>query len=153
MSEMVKYEPWVDDTINVFIDEIRKRFLRPEGVDAPVLDFMKWASYYTMDAASEVVYGERTGFLEQGKDVGNMLASSHQMMRPWLWVANPLLTRHSCAKIATEGADATTGQIDHEEPNLYVVKQTRLDQVGSKSISHYHATTILREARPLERPP
>ena len=118
---MVKYEPWVDDTINVFIDEMRKRFLRSDAVDPPVLDFMRWGSYYTMDAASEVVYGERTGFLEQGKDVGNILASSRQMMRPWLWVGNPLATRSSCAKTSTEGADATTGQVDHEKSNLSVV--------------------------------
>lgn len=127
MSEMIKYEPWVDDTINVFIDEIRKRFVSPDAVDPPVLDFIQWASYYTMDAASEVVYGERTGFLEQGKDVNNILTSSRQMMKPWLWVGNPLPRRSQCAKTSTEVADATAGQIDHEESNLYVVRQAGLD--------------------------
>ena len=90
MSEMIKYEPWVDDTINVFIDEIRKRFLSLDTVEPPVLDFMQWGSYYTVDAASEVVYGERTGFLEQGRDVNDIPSSSRQMMRPWLWVGTPL---------------------------------------------------------------
>jgi cytochrome P450 len=34
MTQMVKYEPWVNDNIVLFIEELRKRFIAKEGLGA-----------------------------------------------------------------------------------------------------------------------
>jgi hypothetical protein len=34
MSQIVKYEPWVDDNITLFIEQLRKRFVEKQGPGA-----------------------------------------------------------------------------------------------------------------------
>jgi hypothetical protein len=45
------------------------------------------ATYFSLDAIHEIVFGERAGFIEEGRDVNNVIFGVHQMMAPVLLVS------------------------------------------------------------------
>ncbi|KAH7153461.1 cytochrome P450 [Dactylonectria macrodidyma] len=65
MSALVQYEPFVDNTTKLFLDQTEKIFVgKPEGCD-----FTTWLQYYAFDVIGEITYSKRHGFLEKNEDV------------------------------------------------------------------------------------
>lgn len=73
MSSLVQYEPYVDDTIDVFFEQLDKRFAGKPGPDG-VIHLPTWLQYYAFDTIGELTYSSRHGFLESGKDVDGIIA-------------------------------------------------------------------------------
>ena len=100
MTSMVSYEPMVDTTIECFFDQLDKRFVRT-GQVCP-LDL--WLQMFAFDVIGSITFSKRLGFLEQGRDIDNIIENSWQYFRlaavrtqmPWLdyiWTKNPLVQR------------------------------------------------------------
>ncbi|KAL8861116.1 MAG: hypothetical protein Q9178_002330 [Gyalolechia marmorata] len=100
MTSMVSYEPMVDTTIDCFFDQLDQRFVQT-GQVCP-LDL--WLQMFAFDVIGSITFSKRLGFLEQGRDIDNIIENSWQYFRlaavrtqmPWLdylWMKNPLLQR------------------------------------------------------------
>ena len=87
VTQMVKYEPWVDDNIQIFIQQLRKRFVTKQGPGA-TMNLMDWAAYLSLDLLHEITFGERAGFMEEGRDVNGVIAGVHKMMSGALYVSD-----------------------------------------------------------------
>lgn len=65
MSALVQYEPFVDNTTKLFLDQTEKLFAgNPDGCD-----FTQWLQFYAFDVIGEITYSKRHGFVEKNEDV------------------------------------------------------------------------------------
>ncbi|RSL84184.1 hypothetical protein CEP52_016503 [Fusarium oligoseptatum] len=65
MSALVQYEPFVDNTTKLFLNQTEKLFAgKPEGCD-----FTQWLQFYAFDVIGEITYSKRHGFIEKNEDV------------------------------------------------------------------------------------
>lgn len=69
MTNILAYEPLVDATICVFIDQLQKRF----ALTGKPCDLSDWLQYYAFDVIGAVTFSTRIGFLEQGRDIDNAI--------------------------------------------------------------------------------
>ncbi|KAL8709010.1 MAG: hypothetical protein Q9220_006219 [cf. Caloplaca sp. 1 TL-2023] len=74
MSSVVQYEPFVDKTVEVFLEQIDRRFADKEGPDG-IVDLPQWMRAYAFDVIGELTYSERHGFLDSGGDVHEIVSS------------------------------------------------------------------------------
>ena len=79
MTALVKYESYVDDTVDVFLKEIDRRFCANLGEEG-LIDFPKWLQFYAFDVIGELTYGKRHGFLEKGEDIDGIIEDSHKFL-------------------------------------------------------------------------
>ncbi|TGJ84436.1 hypothetical protein E0Z10_g4321 [Xylaria hypoxylon] len=105
MSNLVSFEPLVDRTIEVFRQELDRRFVH-SGEDC---DFGAWLQYFAFDVIGEITFSKRLGFLEEGHDVEGIIESIWYWFEyvavigqiPWLdslWVKNTVVSRLQPAK-------------------------------------------------------
>ncbi|KAI0009218.1 cytochrome P450 [Xylariaceae sp. FL0662B] len=102
MSSLVQYEPFVDNTTKLFLEQTKRLYVaNPEGCD-----FTRWLQFYAFDVIGEITYSKRHGFLEKNEDIdgivrylGNLflyVAPIGQI--PWLdrlFLKNPLYLKLS----------------------------------------------------------
>lgn len=86
MSQMIKYEPCVDENISLLIEQLRKRFVSGRGLGA-VMDVMNWATYWSLEVIYDLTFGERIGYVEQGKDVNNLILGVRKTVAWHLYVS------------------------------------------------------------------
>ena len=124
MSHIVKYESGMDDTINVFIDQLHARFVTvaPPGRS---FDAMTWFTFFSLDVVTQMAFGARYGFLEQGIDVDSYVGTMHMIETLWLYVRF-LSGDHFALTICKVHADVIPGQIDSEEPDPALVQSAWL---------------------------
>ena len=79
MTALVKYEPHVDNTIDVFLRKLDEKFCEKPG-NAGRIDLPTWLQYYVFDVLGELTYGQRHGFLDNGEDLGNITHDSHTFL-------------------------------------------------------------------------
>ncbi|KAI0149828.1 cytochrome P450 [Hypoxylon sp. NC0597] len=105
MSNLVSFEPLVDRTIEVFCQELDRRFVLP----GKACDLGAWLQYFAFDVVGEITFSKRLGFLEEGRDVEGIMASIWHWFEyvaivgqmPWLdslWVKNTFVSRLRPAK-------------------------------------------------------
>ncbi|KAF7183368.1 hypothetical protein CNMCM7691_003567 [Aspergillus felis] len=123
MSNLVSFEPFVDQTIHCFFDQLDSRFAnhgRP-------LDFGMWLQMFAFDVIGEITFSQRLGFLEKGEDIDNIMGDIWKYFQyvapvgqmPWideLWVKNPWISRMRKASWSAMGDFAVTRQ--NERMNL-----------------------------------
>lgn len=80
MSALVQYEPFVDSTTKLFLDQTEQLFVKP----ARACDFTTWLQFYAFDVIGEITYGKRHGFLEKNEDVEGIVS---YLARLFLYVA------------------------------------------------------------------
>ncbi|KAJ5331864.1 hypothetical protein N7476_001647 [Penicillium atrosanguineum] len=69
MSALVQYEPFVDNTTKLFLEQTKKLFVdNPEGCD-----FTQWLQFYAFDVIGEITYSKRHGFIEKNEDVDGIV--------------------------------------------------------------------------------
>ncbi|RAL03462.1 cytochrome P450 [Aspergillus ibericus CBS 121593] len=70
MSAMVSYEPYVNDCI-------RRFFVQLDSLSntSSTMDLGHWLQCFAFDTISDITYGERFGFLDQGEDINNLMAN------------------------------------------------------------------------------
>lgn len=65
MSSLVNYEPLVDSTTDVFIEQTQKRFLE----SGKTCDFAQWLQFFAFDVIGDLTWSKRLGFVEKNEDV------------------------------------------------------------------------------------
>jgi hypothetical protein len=70
MSALVQYEPFVDNTTKLFLEQTEKLFAKR----ADVCDFTQWLQFYAFDVIGEITYSKRHGFIEKNEDVEGIVA-------------------------------------------------------------------------------
>ncbi|CZT20252.1 related to pisatin demethylase cytochrome P450 [Ramularia collo-cygni] len=66
MSNMHNYEPYVDECTQLFVDAMR-------DLEGQTVDLAIWLQWYAFDVIAGLTFQRRFGFLEQRKDVNNMI--------------------------------------------------------------------------------
>ncbi|MDI1490295.1 MAG: hypothetical protein OHK93_001495 [Ramalina farinacea] len=74
MSNVMQYEPFVDKTIELFLEQVDHNFAGKEGPDG-IIDLPQWMRAYAFDVIGELTYSERHGFLDSGGDVEGIVSS------------------------------------------------------------------------------
>jgi hypothetical protein len=74
MSSLVQFEPLVDSTIEIFLEQLESRFEGKLGSDG-ICDFGTWLQYYAFDVIGELSFSKRLGFIERGQDVNGIIAN------------------------------------------------------------------------------
>ncbi|KAJ5825669.1 hypothetical protein N7474_002807 [Penicillium riverlandense] len=70
MSSLVQYEPFVDNTTKLFLQQTKDIYVNnSEGCD-----FTQWLQFYAFDVIGEITYSKRHGFVEHNKDVDGIVA-------------------------------------------------------------------------------
>lgn len=98
MSALVQYEPFVDETSEVFLDQTDKLFASQNKT----CDFAEWLQFYAFDVIGQITYSKRHGFVDKGEDVDGMVAYLGGLFSyvapvgqmPWLdliFLKNPIL--------------------------------------------------------------
>ena len=88
LSHVIKSEPHIDDCIRL----LKHRLQEFASCKTPVhLD--EWFNYMAFDVIGEVVFSQRFGFLEAGKDLGGSIANS-RLLVPYVTMAGFFRTFH-----------------------------------------------------------
>lgn len=69
MSNLISYEPLVDSTLNVFLEETERRFVKTGGT----CDLNQWLQFFASDVIGELTWSKRLGFIEQNEDVDGII--------------------------------------------------------------------------------
>ncbi|KAL5328641.1 hypothetical protein ACEPPN_002143 [Leptodophora sp. 'Broadleaf-Isolate-01'] len=69
MSTLIQYEPFVDSTTELFLNQTEKIFASTRDG----CDFARWLQFYAFDVIGEMTYSKRHGFLEENKDVDGII--------------------------------------------------------------------------------
>ncbi|KAI0015268.1 MpaD/MpaE fusion protein [Xylariomycetidae sp. FL0641] len=88
LSNTLPLEPFVNQTIQAMTEQIDKKFVASQAV----FDLADWLQYFAFDVMGTLTFSKRYGFLEQGRDVDNMLSTIWTYMEtaapmtqiPWL---------------------------------------------------------------------
>ncbi|KAJ5086944.1 Cytochrome P450 [Penicillium alfredii] len=98
MTSLVQYEPMINDTTQVFLDQTERLFA---AEDKPC-DFARWLQFFAFDVIGSITYSKRHGFIDKNEDVDDIVAQLARIFdyagpigqMPWLdkllW-KNPLL--------------------------------------------------------------
>ena len=73
LSTLVQYEPFVNDIVRLFLEQMDARFADKSGPEG-IIDFPLWLQFYAFDVVGELTYSSKHGFLETGKDIDGMIA-------------------------------------------------------------------------------
>ncbi|KAL1854988.1 hypothetical protein Plec18170_004400 [Paecilomyces lecythidis] len=68
MSALVSYEPYVDNCIGLL-----QRQLAKFASERSIIDVGHWMQCYAFDVIGEITFGERFGFLDEGKDINKLI--------------------------------------------------------------------------------
>ncbi|KAJ6121080.1 hypothetical protein N7523_005360 [Penicillium sp. IBT 18751x] len=69
MSALVQYEPFVDNTTKLFLEQTKKLF----ADNGSGCDFTQWLQFYAFDVIGEITYSKRHGFIEKNEDVDGIV--------------------------------------------------------------------------------
>ncbi|KAH8170821.1 cytochrome p450 domain-containing protein [Sarocladium implicatum] len=72
MSALVQYEPFVDNTTRLFLEQTERLFAATPK--AKICDFTTWLQFYAFDVIGEITYSKRHGFLEKNEDVEGIVS-------------------------------------------------------------------------------
>lgn len=82
VTSLVRYEPYVDDVISTWLDQIGCRF----ADTGEPCNLATWMHFYSLDVIGKVVYGQQYGFLTSGADIDGMVESTQKMLNYANWV-------------------------------------------------------------------
>ncbi|KAJ5854798.1 hypothetical protein N7534_007341 [Penicillium rubens] len=71
MSSLVQYEPMVDETTEIFLNQTDRLFA--DG--ATVCDFARWLQFFAFDVIGSITYSKRHGFIEKNEDIDGIVKS------------------------------------------------------------------------------
>ncbi|KAH8730154.1 pisatin demethylase [Phaeosphaeriaceae sp. PMI808] len=76
MGMVLKNEPSMDESINLFVKRMHQFAARKESID-----FGHWIELFAYDVIGRVQHGRTTGFLETGTDIGGMISAVPNALR------------------------------------------------------------------------
>ncbi|KAI6299158.1 hypothetical protein MCOR29_011034 [Pyricularia oryzae] len=74
MSALVQYEPFVDNTTKLFLDQTQRLFADKPAGDDSGCDFGRWLQFYAFDVIGEITYSKRHGFVEKNEDIDGIVS-------------------------------------------------------------------------------
>ncbi|EAW15320.1 cytochrome P450 [Aspergillus clavatus NRRL 1] len=74
MGKVLEYESLIDETLNLFTGKLRARFTGSNGRTICPID--EWLGYFAWDVTANISFGRHYGFIEQEKDVDNLITDS-----------------------------------------------------------------------------
>ena len=88
MTSLLDYEPFVDSTSKVLVERLTTLY----ADTGKLCDFGEWLQWYAFDVIGEMTMSKRFGFLEQGKDVNDIIKTLNKSgaytaivgQMPWL---------------------------------------------------------------------
>ncbi|KAF2135595.1 uncharacterized protein K452DRAFT_293104 [Aplosporella prunicola CBS 121167] len=100
MSNLVTFEPYVDSTIQLLLEQLDRRFV----LTGEACDFGQWLQMFAFDVMGELTFSRKFGFLKEGRDVDGVMEKIWEHFKtaapvtqmPWIdrfWNKNPLLVR------------------------------------------------------------
>ncbi|KAI1625028.1 cytochrome P450 [Exophiala viscosa] len=69
MTSLLDYEPFVDNTSKVLVERLTTLYAN----SGKLCDFGEWLQWYAFDVIGEMTMSKRFGFLEQGRDVNDII--------------------------------------------------------------------------------
>ena len=91
MTAMVQYEPFVDDTTELFLNQTENLFSSRNAT----CDFAQWLQFYAFDVIGEITYSKRHGFVDRCEDVEGMVSYIGKLFS----YAGPVHILHSHAQM------------------------------------------------------
>ncbi|KAK4223066.1 cytochrome P450 [Podospora fimiseda] len=79
-NAVASLEGHVDRTLNGFLEEIEKRFLKEKGEWSEGVDLGKWLGFYTWDSIGALTFSENLGYLSTGRDFDGTLLTAQKSM-------------------------------------------------------------------------
>jgi hypothetical protein len=73
MSYILAMEKFVDPIIAKVIEQMRLR-------EGSVIDLAEWAQFFAFDVVGELAFGERFGYVDQGKDFNGLISAVYTFM-------------------------------------------------------------------------
>ncbi|RFU24689.1 hypothetical protein B7463_g11642, partial [Scytalidium lignicola] len=86
MTQAIRYEPWVNENITLFIEQMRNRFVAKTELGA-TMNLMEWATYFAFEGIHVITFGERVGYIEEGRDVNGVIANVKRMVDWFLYTS------------------------------------------------------------------
>lgn len=81
-------EPIMNDNVRALVSELETRFT--EGSNkGKTCDLGEWISYFAWDFLGDMTLSKRMGFMEQAKDVNDLIATAEKVMRYFSVVSLP----------------------------------------------------------------
>ncbi|KAJ0426573.1 hypothetical protein BJY00DRAFT_298131 [Aspergillus carlsbadensis] len=71
MSSLVQYEPMVNETVEVFLDQTAALFTN----SGRTCDFARWLQFFAFDVIGSITYSKRHGFIEKNEDIDGIVKS------------------------------------------------------------------------------
>jgi len=98
MSALVQYEPFVNEVVEIFLDQTNRLFAVPNKV----CDFAEWLQFFAFDVIGQITYSRRHGFVDNAEDVDGMVTYLGKLFSyvapvgqvPWvdrLFLKNPII--------------------------------------------------------------
>lgn len=75
LSSVIKAEAQVDLAIKKFEDQMNKFITSQYSINLDT-----WFTYFAFDVVGQITFSQPFGFLEQRKDIGNCIATSHRLV-------------------------------------------------------------------------
>ncbi|KKA18016.1 Uncharacterized protein T310_8041 [Rasamsonia emersonii CBS 393.64] len=75
MTKVLDYEPLIDETLDKFVNKLAAKFV--DGANAgKTCPIDEWLGYFAWDVTANVSFGRHYGFIDQEKDVDNLIGDS-----------------------------------------------------------------------------
>jgi hypothetical protein len=87
LSNTLRLEPFVDRTIDVMTAQIDRRFADKDVT----FDLANWLQFFAFEVMGTLTFSKRYGFLEEGRDINNMLSTIWDYMSTAAPVSHPEL--------------------------------------------------------------
>ncbi|KAJ6083488.1 hypothetical protein N7467_007623 [Penicillium canescens] len=79
MSTLVQFEPLVDSTTTIFLNQLSARYANKVNPDE-VCDLGAWLQYYAFDVIGELTFSRRLGFVDRGVDVDGIIHDLEKLL-------------------------------------------------------------------------
>lgn len=77
VTASASFEPLIDSVLKVLDDKLDERFAQTGAT----IDLGDYCQFYAFDVMGMMTFSKQHGFLEQGKDINNMIAALHNFMK------------------------------------------------------------------------
>ncbi|KAJ5714927.1 uncharacterized protein N7483_012108 [Penicillium malachiteum] len=75
MTKVLEYEPLIDETISKFVDKLSLKFIDGENANK-ICPADEWIGFFAWDVTANFSFGRHYGFIDQEKDVDNLITDS-----------------------------------------------------------------------------
>ncbi|KAH8689149.1 cytochrome P450 [Talaromyces proteolyticus] len=151
MTKVLEYESLIDETLEKFVNKLATKFVTGSNLGRPcAID--EWLAYFAWDVTANVSFGRHYGFIDQEKDVDNLISDSTKGLKyfapvsqmPWI---DHFLDKNPIIRIGPK--PTLTGVLYAFGVVAEYGKDLAARQTGERSMKHtLHKYMQLRETHP-----